>query len=115
MTPPDPFATRDAARLLDQCDRLRVVHDDELLKGHLRCILAIDRQEILHLLPGQGHVHAMKALWIFFVITKNFSSPLMTSQRTRSPSCLMSGTMRERISATPPPIAVELMFWIVVP
>src|SRR5512133_2099779 len=39
----------------------------------------------------------------------------MTSQRASTPSSLSRGIIRVRISATPPPTAVELMFWMDLP
>ena len=56
-----------------------------------------------------------RALCIFFVIRKKASLPLMTFQRAATPRFLRSGIIRMRISATPPPTAVELTFWIVRP
>src|SRR5213080_4058207 len=50
------------------------------------------------------------ALWSFLVTAKNASPPRITSQRASTPTSRRSGTSRLRISATPPPTAVELMF-----
>ena len=51
-----------------------------------------------------------RPLWIALVTAKNSSPPRMTSQRASMPTSRSSGISRFRISATPPPTAVELMF-----
>jgi len=54
-------------------------------------------------------------LWIRFVMAKNSGSPSITSQRVSSPNPIAVATSPRSISATPPPVSVELMFQMVRP
>jgi len=51
-----------------------------------------------------------RALWKFLVHWKNSSSPSMTTHSASMPNSFMRGTSLSKISATPPPLRVELMW-----
>ena len=110
---PDPFVVRP---FLHQDDRLGVVDEDDIGGGvHLLQVVPARLHEYLEILLADIDPSAVQGVVEFLRDLEELLPPLITSQRTSNPNSRSRGTIRVRISATPPPTAVELTFSIRLP
>ena len=112
---PDPFPP-ELPLPLDKGDGLGVVDEQDVRARSISAAFCrFTSTKKSRSSPVTGTSMPWRALCMFFVTAKNRSFPLITLHRASTPRSLRRGIIRVRISATPPPTAVELMFRMVFP
>ena len=107
MTSPNPFVI---GFLFYQGNRLRVVYNYDVARDiDFINILLAGFHENIEILLSDFILFAVEDIVKFLSDGKEISPPLIKSQRASRPSSFINGTIRVRISATPPPTAVEFM------